>query len=283
MSAEAKAPESGSNFSLAFLFLSAPQREALRAVYAFCRHVDDIVDSGELPPQEAARALDEWNEEIERLYAGKARHHLAAELIRHVARYSLPKQAFLDVIAGVRMDLERSRYETFPELERYLYGVAGAVGLLCVEIFGYRRTPPERVREYATAMGNAFQLTNILRDVGSDLERGRIYLPMAELREAGCSEESILHRSHTPEFSRLMQKQYERAKGFYSRARALLDPADRVSMLPAEVMAEVYEEVLEQVRSGGYRVFFHRTRLPAWQKVLLAGRAWGRAHGVSPA
>ncbi|MFA6030297.1 MAG: presqualene diphosphate synthase HpnD [Elusimicrobiota bacterium] len=274
------APESGSNFSLAFLFLSAPQREALRAVYAWCRHVDDVVDSGALPPPEAARALEEWRSEIERLYEGKETHPLARRLRPHVLAYRLPKAAFLDVLAGVRMDLERTRYETYADLERYLYGVAGAVGLLCVEIFGYKRTPPERVREYAVAMGNAFQLTNILRDVGGDLERGRIYLPLEDLRAAGCSEDAVVHRRYGPEFTRLMSRQYERAKEYYRKARTLLEPEDRVAMLPAEVMAEVYEEVLERVRAENYRVFFQRVGLSTGRKLVLAGRAWARTHGI---
>ncbi|MEK7656192.1 MAG: squalene/phytoene synthase family protein [Elusimicrobiota bacterium] len=273
-------PESGSNFQLGFLFLAREKREALREVYGFCRRVDDIVDSGSLPPPEAAKELDFWVGEIERLYGGTPTHPLSLRLLPHVREYRLPKEGFLSLLAGVRMDLEKSRYETFEELEKYLYGVAGSVGLLCVEIFGYRHTPVAEVREYALSMGNAFQLTNILRDVGSDMERGRIYLPQEDFRAAGCGMDSFLRRQHTPEFLRLMGLQYDRAKGFYRKARNLLHPLDRAAMTPAEVMAAIYEELLDTMKSGQFRVFFTRTRLPLWRKAALACKAWAASHGI---
>jgi len=273
-------PEAGSNFALAFLFLSRPQREALRAVYAFCRLVDDIADSGEFPPKEAAEQLDFWKGEIDRIYAGKASHPVALNLREHILRFRLPQQAFQDVVAGVRIDLEKTRYESFEELEKYLYGVAGAVGLLCVEIFGYRRTPPEEVRSYAVAMGNAVQLTNILRDVGADLERGRIYLPLADIRESGYTVESCIRREHSAQFVRLLSREHDRAKAFYRQARNLLHPDDRASMTAAAVMAEIYEDVLDKVKAENFRVFFQRVGLSFWRKLCLAGRAWCRAHGI---
>ncbi|HAH06745.1 MAG TPA: squalene synthase HpnD [Elusimicrobia bacterium] len=273
-------PEAGSNFAFAFLFLSSEQQAALRAVYAFCRRVDDIVDSGEFPPEEAAKQLDFWVEEIGRLYANQCTHPLSARLRPHVLHYRLPQQAFLDVIGGVRTDLRKTRYETFAELEEYLHGVAGAVGLLCVEIFGYRQTSPEDIRAFAIAMGNAVQLTNILRDIGTDLERGRIYLPLEDFKEAGYTVEQFIRRQHTPEFVRLMGKQAERAKGFYRQARNLLHPDDRAAMVSAEVMATVYEEILDRIKAEHYRVFFQRVGLSFWRKLTLALRAWCRAHGI---
>lgn len=275
-----ESPEAGSNFSLAFLFLSGPQRGALRAVYAFCRHVDDIVDSGALPPQEAAKQLDFWKEEIERLYTGKATHPIALYLRPYILQFRLPQQAFLDILDGVRMDLEKTRYETFAELEKYLYGVAGAVGLLCVEIFGYRKTSAEEIRAFAVATGNAFQLTNILRDVGTDLERGRIYLPLEDIREAGYSVEAFIRRQHTAEFIRLMSKEHDRAKVYYRQAQNLLHPEDRASMTAAAVMSEIYEEILDNVKAEGFRVFFQRVGISFWRKVVLACRGWCRAHGI---
>jgi phytoene synthase len=280
----ASSPESGSNFRLGFLFLPKRKREALSAVYAFCRHVDDIVDSGELPAEEAARRLDTWRRDIERLYAGGASaaseppaHPLAGRLKPFIEEFRLPKEGFLEVLRGVGMDLDKKRYEDFDELSAYLFGVAGAVGLLCVEIFGHRSTPPDRLREYAVAMGNAFQLTNILRDVGGDLERGRVYLPLADIREAGCSVESIFRREHTPAFERLMEAEYRRAKGYYARARALLHPDDRRGLAAAEVMAGIYEGLLERIREERYRVLFGRVRLSGWSKAWLAARGWARS------
>lgn len=279
---ETTSSESGSNFGLAFLFLPRRKREALSAVYAFCRLVDDIVDSGELGSDEASRQLAFWREEVGRLYGGgtaAATHPLARRLKPFVDEFRLPREGFLELIKGVGMDLEKRRYETFPELESYLFGVAGAVGLLCVEIFGYRHTPPAKVREYAVAMGNALQLTNILRDVGADLERGRLYLPLSDIREAGASVDSILRREHSPGFERLMELEYGRAKGFYARARGLLHPEDRPGMAAGEVMARIYEGLLESIRRDRYRVFFGRTRLPAWRKAWLAAQGWAWSRG----
>jgi len=268
------APQSGSNFYLGFLFLPKPKRDALAAVYGFCREVDDIVDSGEHEPDDARRLLGFWREEVEKLYGGNPTHKLARRLLPHVSEFRLPKEGFVELIRGVEMDLEKSRYESIAELEQYMFGVAGAVGLLSVEIFGYSATSAEDIRAYALGMGNAFQLTNILRDVGADLERGRVYLPLADLREAGCAEESFCRREHTPEFESLMAREYARAKEYYREARSLLHPDDRRRMLPAEVMAHIYEAILEKMRDQSYHVFFQRTRLPAWRKAALAAKAW---------
>lgn len=273
--------ERGSSFYLGFLFLPKRKREALGVVYAYCRLIDDIVDSGALTSEEASKQLEFWRAEVGRLYEAEAEpeHSLGRRLKPFVGEFRLPKEAFLEIIRGVEMDLEKSRYETFEELERYLFGVAGAVGLLCVEIFGYKHTSPEKIREYAVAMGNAFQLTNIMRDVGADLEQGRIYLPLEDIREAGSSEEEVALRKHTAAFSALMSREYERAKEFYRRARGLLHPGDRRSMLPAEVMARIYEGTLERMRDEQFRVFFRRVSLPMWRKGLLALKTWASYRG----
>ncbi|MFH1725474.1 MAG: presqualene diphosphate synthase HpnD [Elusimicrobiota bacterium] len=284
MAAEADAdngaPETGSNFYMGFLLLPKRKREALRAVYGFCRHVDDIVDSGEHSRGEAERRLEFWRAEIERLFEGGPTHEVSRRVLPFLEEFRLPKEGFLELVRGVAMDLERSRYETFADLEKYLFGVAGAVGLLCVEIFGYRETPPSEIREYAVAMGNAFQLTNIMRDVGADLERGRIYLPLRDMREAGYSAEAFVRREHTPAFRALMNLEYKRAKSFYRKARNLLRPADRPAMLSAEVMAHIYEALLEEMKRQDYRVFFRRVRLPLWRKVALAAKAWAATRGI---
>ncbi|HVE13349.1 MAG TPA: presqualene diphosphate synthase HpnD [Elusimicrobiota bacterium] len=278
--AEAPAAERGSNFYLGFLFLPKRKREALAAVYAFCRLVDDIVDSPSLPKEEAARQLEFWRAEIERVYSGEPTHALGRRLQPFVREFMLPKEGFVELIRGMEMDLNKSRYETFADLEKYLFGAAGAVGLLCVEIFGYKKTSPQDVRKYAIAMGNAFQLTNILRDVGADLEMGRIYLPLEDIREAGYSVEALLRREHNAWFQRLMGKEAARAREFYRRARNLLDPADRPAMLPAEVMASIYEAVLDEIQERQFHVLFHRVRLSTWRKASLAFGAFLRSHGI---
>ncbi|MBI4422580.1 MAG: presqualene diphosphate synthase HpnD [Elusimicrobia bacterium] len=259
-----------SNFYLAFLFLPAAKRRALTAVYAYCRTIDDIVDSGHLPEEQARKMLGFWREEVERMFAGTPTHTLSRELLGHVRAFRLPKQPFLDLIAGCELDLKRRRYETFAELEEYLYGVAVTVGLLCVEIFGFRHTSREDIREYARHMGYAVQLTNILRDIGSDLELGRVYLPQEDLAAAGYTLEDLLKRQHNPAFMGLMRRQYDRAKTYYARARNILHPSDRPAMLPAEIMGRVYEGILDQVRELQFHVFFHRVSLSPWRKARLA-------------
>lgn len=272
--------ERGSNFFLGFLFLPRKKRDALSSVYAYCRLIDDIVDSGSLDKQEACQQLDFWRGEIDRVYSGAPSHPVGARLRDAVRDFPLPKEAFLDMIRGCAMDLENARYETFQDLESYLQGVACSVGRLSVEIFGYQYTPRERMREFARLFGYAFQLTNIIRDVGADLELGRVYLPESDMRAAGYSRERLILRDHSPEFDRLMETLYQRARGFYQRARNLVDFRDRPSLVPAEVMAHVYEALLEDIRAGGFRVLFQKQTLSPWRKAGLACRAWLYCHGI---
>ncbi|MCX5796734.1 MAG: squalene/phytoene synthase family protein [Elusimicrobia bacterium] len=272
--------ERGSNFFLGFLFMSRAKREALSAVYSYCRLIDDIVDSAELPKDEARRQLDFWKEEVARLYAGEPTHPVARRLLPHVRTYTLPKEGFLEMIRGCALDLEGTRYQTPEELENYMRGVASSAGRLSVEIFGYQATPPERMREFATLFGYAFQLTNIIRDVGADLELGRVYIPASDMKEAGYTEQQLLLRDHSAAFDRLMQILYRRAQTYYRRARSLVDFRDRPALLPAEVMAHIYEALLEDIRKDEFRVLFHRHRLPRWRKALQAGKAWLYCHGL---
>lgn len=280
MNAAPPAPERGSSFFLGFLLLPKPKREALSAVYAYCRLVDDIVDSGSLSKDEARRRLEFWREEVERLYAGAPTHPVSSALLRPVADYRIPKEALHEMIRGCAMDLEGARYETIADLESYMRGVASSVGLMCVHIFGWAHTPKERMHEFATTFGYAFQLTNIARDVGADLELGRVYLPQKDLAEAGYTMEQLIRRDHSPAFDRVMNAQYQRAKAYYSRARNLVDFRDRPSLLPAEVMAHVYEGLLEEIKARGFRVLFERTTLPGYRKLALALRAWLYCHGL---
>ncbi|MBI2362482.1 MAG: squalene/phytoene synthase family protein, partial [Elusimicrobia bacterium] len=262
MNAAPVRPQSGSSFSLGFLFLSRERRAALEDVYAFCRLVDDIVDDGARTKDEAAKELDFWRAEVGRLYAGMPTHELSRRLAPHVERFRLPKEGFTELVEGVAMDLTKARYATYAELEKYLFGVAGTVGLLCVEVFGHAHTPPVDLRAYAVHMGNAFQLTNIIRDVGADLEKGRLYVPLEDLAAAGCPVESVLSRSHTPAFAAAMTLLYRRARAAYDAAPGLLHPADRPAQLPGAVMAAVYEDLLEELRRRQFRVLFERVSTP---------------------
>jgi phytoene synthase len=271
--------EKKSNFFLGFLLLPKAKREALSAVYAYCRLIDDIVDEG-LSKDEARRQLEFWRAEVERLYQGVPEHPIARDLLKAVADYQIPKEPFLEMIRGCAMDLDGKRYETIEDLESYMRGVASSVGIMCVHIFGWTYTSKERMYEFATTFGYAFQLTNIIRDVGADLEIGRVYLPLSEIREAGYSVDRLVHRDHGPAFDRLMIGQYKRAKSYYARARNLVDFRDRLSLLPAEVMAHVYEGLLDEIKAREFRVLFQKTSLPGWRKAALGFRAWLYCHGI---
>lgn len=280
MTAAVPLAEKKSNFFLGFLLLPKAKREALSAVYAYCRLIDDIVDTPEIPKDEARRQLDFWREEIERLFQGVPTHAVTKALLKPVADYKIPKEPFLEMIRGCAMDLDGTRYETIAELESYMRGVASSVGIMCIHIFGWTYTTKERMYEFATTFGYAFQLTNIIRDVGADLEIGRVYLPLAEIREAGYSVDRLVLRDHGPSFDRLMEGQYKRAKTYYARARNMVDFRDRLSLLPAEVMAHVYEGLLDEIKAHEFRVLFQKTSLPGWRKAALGFRAWLYCHGI---
>ena len=272
--------EKKSNFFLGFLLLPRAKREALSAAYAYCRLIDDIVDDRDTPKAEARQQLVFWREEIGRLFAGRAAHPIAKALEKPIADYNIPKDAFLEMIRGCAMDLDRTRYESIADLESYMRGVASSVGVMCVHIFGWKHTPSERMNEFAETFGYAFQLTNIIRDVGADLELGRVYLPQEDLRAAGYTVEQLLAREHAPAFDRLMETEYGRAKDYYRRARALVDPRDLPALLPAEIMAHVYEGLLDEIKAGKFRVLYGKTSLSGRRKLVLALRAWLYCHGL---
>lgn len=271
--------EKKSNFFLGFLLLPKPKREALSAVYAYCRLIDDIVDEG-LPKADARAQLDFWREEIERLFRGVPEHPIARDLLKPIADYKIPKEPFLEMIRGCAMDLDGTRYETIADLESYMRGVASSVGIMCVHIFGWAYTSKERMYEFATTFGYAFQLTNIIRDVGADLEIGRVYLPLAEMRDAGYSVDRLVLRDHGPAFDALINGQYKRAKTYYARARNMVDFRDRPALLPAEIMAHIYEGLLDEIKAREFRVLFEKTTLPGYRKAALAFRAWLFCHGL---
>ncbi len=278
-SAASPKAERSSNFFLGFLFLNKAQKEALSAVYSYCRLIDDIVDEG-LPKDQARAQLDWWVEEIGRLFDDKPTHPVSARLRAPIRRFALPREPFDDMIRGCRMDLEQSSYRDMAELESYMRGVACSVGNLAVRIFGYKHTSQPSIDEFARDFGYAFQLTNIIRDVGADLELGRVYLPEAEMAAAGYSRAKAISRVHDDSFDKLMRGLYDRAKMYYRRGRSAVDFRDRPSLLPAEVMAHVYEGLLDEIAENGFRVLFHKHRLSGWRKAQLAGKAWLYCHGL---
>ena len=265
-----KAAASGSSFYYSFLFLPRERRRAITALYAFCREVDDVVDEAS-EMQIAAAKLAWWRAEIASLYAGNPQHPVTRALAPFIEKYSLAREHLGEIINGMEMDLTQTRYLDWPGLERYCHRVAGVVGLLAAAIFGYREA---RTLEYARDLGIAFQLTNIMRDVGEDARKNRIYLPMDELKRFEVPAADILNARQTPQFRALMEFQDRRARSYYDRALAALPAADRRAQRPGLIMAAIYKALLEEIAREGFRVLAQRTSLTPLRKFWIAWKTW---------
>ncbi len=268
-----KAAGSGSSFYYSFLFLPPDRRRAITALYAFCREVDDVVDECH-DPQIAATKLVWWRQEVARLYEGRAGHPVTQALQGVLPQFNLPQEQLLEIIDGMEMDLTQSRYLDFKALSLYCYRVASVVGLLAAEIFGYQ---DRHTQKYAHDLGMAFQLTNIIRDVGEDARRGRIYLPVDELQQFGVKAADILNARYSDDFRRLMEFQIERAERYYEQALAQLPENDRRTQRPGLVMAAIYRTLLDEIRRDGCRVLTQRTSLTPLRKLWLAVKTWVKA------
>lgn len=268
-----KAAASGSSFYYSFLFLPRPRREAITALYAFCREVDDIADECS-DPQVARSKLAWWREEIARLYQGAPQHPVTRALLPAVRVYALEAGHFQEIIDGMAMDLEYNRYQTFELLQLYCHRVASVVGLLSVAIFGYSN---RQTLQYAHDLGMAFQLTNIIRDVGEDARRDRIYLPLDELAHFGVTEEDILQGRESPQVKALLDFQIARAEEFYDRALDELPPEDKKAQRPGLMMSAIYRTLLKEIqRDGAEKVLNSRTTLTPLRKLWLAWSVWVR-------
>ncbi len=258
------------SFYYSFFALPVDKRNAIIAVWDFCRAVDDAVDEpGERDP---ASALAQWRGEIARLYGGdQATTPQGARLAPFITAFSLPRSAFEDLIDGVAMDLQRSRYDTFEELRQYCLRVASAVGLICVEIFGYRDV---QTRDYAIDLGIALQLTNIIRDVAPDLERGRVYIPTEDLQRFGCTEGDLRAGVVNDRIRRLLAFQVDRARRFYRKADAALPRRDERRMVAARIMGAIYSDLLRSIERAGYDVFSRRARVARARQALVAAMTW---------
>ncbi len=269
------------NFHYSFSFLPREERNAIHTVYAFCRKIDDIVDEETVfssdEVDEKRERLNWWRQEVERVYAERSfrkaedRHGLTTALRGVVKRFAIPKQYFLTLIDGCERDLTQKRYQTFEELKEYCYAVASIVGLICIEIFGYRH---EQTRQYAIHLGYALQLTNIIRDVKDDKNRGYIYLPLEDLERFRYSEEDLMSEVYDHRFVALMEFQAQRARDYYHKARTLLAPDERLTMVAAEIMDAIYYRLLEKIQLKDFRVFDQRIRVHATHKVITALRIW---------
>ncbi|MEM8514994.1 phytoene synthase [Massilia sp. MP_M2] len=267
-----KTVQSGSSFYYSFLFLPPERRRAITALYAFCREVDDTVD--EATDGSVARIkLAWWRTEVSKMYAGTPTHPVMLALQPHIALYKLEEQHLQAIVDGMEMDLDQSRYLDYPGLQRYCWHVAGVVGILSASIFGY--TNPQTLA-YAEKLGLAFQLTNIIRDVGDDARKGRIYLPVSELQQFGVTANDLLKLQHSEKFEALMAFQAKRAQAIYDEALALLPKQDRRAQRPGLMMASIYRTLLDEIQRDGYHVLNQRISLTPLRKLWLAWKTYVR-------
>lgn len=273
------------NFYYSFLVLPADKRRAIVAVWDFCRAVDDAVDDaageGEVREATARQEVARWRHELACAFgAGPPMTAQGRALVPLVERFRLPRSPFEALIEGVEMDLAERRYETFADLYEYCIRVASAVGLICIEIFGYR---DPRAREYATELGVALQLTNILRDVPGDLAQGRVYIPQEDLRQYGCTEEDLRQEAarrgsgvQSPAVKALLRRQGERAREYYDRAARSLPRRDARSLVAAEIMSAIYRDILQVIERRDYDVFTEVVRIPRSRRAAIAAMTWAR-------
>jgi phytoene synthase len=265
-----KAAASGSSFYYSFLFLPPERRRAITALYAFCREVDDVVD--ECTDAQVAHAkLAWWRLEVGKLFQGEPSHPVSRALLPFIERFSIKEMQLGEIIDGMEMDLTQTRYPDFAGLERYCYHVAGAVGLLAAGIFGYRNP---RTLEYARNLGTAFQLTNIIRDVGEDARKNRVYLPMDELKRFEVPASDILQAKYSENFGKLMAFQTQRANAFYEKAFEDLPAEDRRTQRAGLIMAAIYRATLAEIERDGFKVLTQRTSLTPLRKLWLAWKTW---------
>jgi len=263
-----KAAKSGSSFYYAFLFLPPPKRAAITAFYAFCREVDDVVDEVS-DPGVAATKLAWWRSEVAASFGGRPTHPVTKALMPHTQPHDIRAEHLLAVIEGCQMDLDQSRYLDFAGLARYCHLVAGVVGEVAAGIFGRTQSA---TTEYAHRLGLAMQLTNIIRDVGDDARRGRIYLPMSELKQFDVKAQEILNRGYSERFTALMRFQAERAHRTYDEAFALLPAADHPAQKPGLMMANIYRTLLREIEASDFQVLHQRTSLTPLRKLWIAMR-----------
>lgn len=266
-----KTAQSGSSFTVSFIFLSKEKRDAMTALYAFCREVDDVVD--ECTDYDVAQTkLNWWKVEIENLFLDKPQHPVGFALQPVIKQFDLAKEHFLEIIDGMEMDLKFNRYADFKQLQLYCYRVASVVGLLSAQIFGFQN---RNTLKFAHDLGMAFQLTNITRDVGEDARRGRIYLPLDELKKANVSEDDILNSHQTPEVKALIEFQIERAETFYDKALSQLPAEDEKQQRAGLMMAAIYRTLLREIKAdGAENVLIHKVSIPPFRKFILAIKAF---------
>lgn len=267
------AKKSKSSFYYAFNLLPEAKREAMNTVYAFCRETDDIVDENDFSPEDKYRNLTKWNREFEKALNGSSEYSLLNKLAVIINKFNIPVEPFFELIKGMEMDLKNNRYMSFEELVQYCYRVASTVGLMSIEIFGYKN---KSAKDYAINLGLAMQMTNILRDVRTDAENGRIYLPQEDLQKFGYSEKDLLNGIYNSNFISLMEFEADRAKKFFSDADRNLTFEDKPSMFAARAMQHIYFKLLKKLEMEKFRVFDKRINVSKSEKVFISLGVWAK-------
>ena len=265
-----KAAASGSSFYYAFLFLPPERRRAITAVYAYCREVDDIVDEVSDPAVAHAK-LAWWAQEVDRLFAGSAQHPVARALAPHLGSFGITRERLLQILEGMQMDLQQTRYLDYPSLQRYCHLVAGVVGEIAAGIFG---ATADATLAYARSLGQSLQLVNIVRDVGEDARRGRIYLPIDDLQRFDVKVADLLNARYVDGFPALMQFEAQRARSLYRDALDLLPDVDRRTQRPGLIMGAIYLSLLDEIERTGFHVLHQRIALTPLRKLWIAWRTW---------
>ncbi|MFA7228784.1 MAG: presqualene diphosphate synthase HpnD [Melioribacteraceae bacterium] len=267
------AKESNSSFYYAFSLLAKPKRDAMNTVYAFCRKTDDIVDEGDEPEEIKFERLRRWKNELEKALYSRSDSHFFNKLASIIKQFNIPIDPFFELIAGMEMDLQRNRYKNIEELVQYCYRVASTVGLMCIEIFGYKN---KSAKEYAVNLGLAMQLTNILRDVRKDSEQGRIYLPQNDLIKFNYSEKEIFDKRYNENFVSLMKFEAARAEEYFIKADNCIDFEDKPSLFPARAMQHIYHRLLTKLESENYDVFNKKIRVGTVEKAAISVGVWAK-------
>lgn len=268
------AKESKSSFYYAFTLLEKPKRDAMNTVYAFCRKTDDIVDLGNESDEIKYEKLRKWRIELEKaLRSSNSEIQLLNKLVTYIKQFNIPLDPFFELIAGVEMDLQRKRFPTYDDLAQYCYLVASTVGLMCIEIFGYKHSS---AKDYAVNLGLAMQLTNILRDVGKDFENGRIYLPQDDMKAFNYSEAELKSKVYNEHFVNLMSYQAERAKVYFQNANDALNFEDKHSMFAARAMQHIYYRLLKRLEAENYDVLNKKIKVGKFEKVAISLGVWAK-------
>jgi phytoene synthase len=267
------AKKSKSSFYYAFNLLPAEKRDAMNTVYAFCRETDDIVDEGNDPEDLKYEKLRKWRIEFEKAFQGHSDFALLNKLGKTIMHFNIPVEPFFELIKGMEMDLQKNRYLTFDDLQLYCYRVASTVGLMCIEIFGYKH---RSAKDFAVNLGIALQLTNILRDIKKDSQKGRIYLPQEELRKFNYSEDDVFRQNYNKDFVNLMEYEANRARYYFEQATMNLHLEDKGAMFAARAMQHIYYKLLEKITEADYNIYNKNIRVSGIEKVGIALGVWAK-------